>query len=45
MLQMINRFFQARREDSQEQDKAQLRARLIAVAVARTTHYERALQA
>ena len=45
MLQMMYRFFQIRRAIPRDQDKALLRAKLIAVAVARTTHYERALQA
>ena len=45
MLQMMYRFFQIRRANVQNQDKVLLRAKLIAVAVSRTTHYERALQA
>jgi hypothetical protein len=45
MLQMMYRFFQLRRATVQNQDKALLRAKLIAVAVSRATHYERALQA
>ena len=46
MLQMMRRLFQGRRVTSREQEKAKLRAKLIAVAVARATHYaDRAIEA
>jgi hypothetical protein len=46
MLQLMYRLFHLRRGKVQAEDKAQLRARLIAVAVARATHYsDRAIEA
>jgi hypothetical protein len=39
MLQIMRRLFGARQATTPDQDRALLRAKLIAVAVARATHY------